>query len=201
MSTKDRSPKKGNPKKAEVPRAGNAGGKPEGYRTLYVNESTGQTNYPRWREEIIKEAKSSLFFHTAKSLEEDREVPYPQPKLSEYLPEPEDPRPGISTQIRSASSQSRSPSRTTEQEAEPTTTSRRRGGKKATAQRKTRLLTDDKGDDDDDDEDESEPTRGRSRGSPKGVTEFDEETEMAREICKEDFKALVKERRHDTRQR
>ena len=89
MFAKDKSSKKGNPRKAEVPRAGNAGGKPESYRTLYVNESTGQTNFPRWREEVIKEAKATLFFHTAKSLEKDKKVLYPRPKLSDYMTVPE----------------------------------------------------------------------------------------------------------------
>jgi len=84
MSHKDKSHGRNShksPKKAENSGAGYARGKGDGSKTLYLNESTGQTNYPCWREEVIKEAKTTMFFHTAKSLEEDREVLYPRPKL------------------------------------------------------------------------------------------------------------------------
>ena len=188
MSKKDRShrnPPRNSPKKADDSGAGHGRGRTEGNKILYLNESTGQTNYPRWREEVIKEAKSTLFFHTAKSLEENENVKYPRPKLSDYLEFQDEDRDKSLPRSRrptSGSSQSRSPSRSTEQEAEPTVISRRRGGKKASTARMTRQLTDDEGGDEDDEEEE--PTRGRSRGSPKGISELAEEDEIAREIYK-----------------
>ena len=131
MSAKDKSSKKGNPRKAEVPRAGNAGGKSESYRTLYVNESTGQTNYPRWREEVIKEAKATLLFHTAKSLEEDKEVLYPRPKLSDYMTVPEK-----TTSRPSARSQSSDES---DQDSSTSIVSRKKGAKSLQCRRRSLL--------------------------------------------------------------